>query len=144
MINKLKIVGIVLAIFAICFVIVGQLQKSTSPVLGSVSVGNEYNATTTRSFNNTALPSPTLIKTGSGTLGSVIVTGAATGEWRLYDATTTNVSLRTGQAATSTLTFISFPASLAAGTYTFDMNFNTGLLYDFVGGVAGTSTITFR
>ena len=144
MINKLKIAGIVLAIFAICFVIVGEVQHTANPVLGSAVDGQTYSATSTRSFNNTALTNLTLIKAGPGVLGSVVVTGAATGEWRLYDATTSDVTKRTGQIATSSLTYISFPASLVAGDYVFDMTLSNGLLYESIGGVVGTSTILYR
>jgi len=106
---------------------------------GSVSVTSEYQATSTRNgFDGTALPTDRVLVTGPGTLGSVVILGAATGVINLYDATSS--AQHTDYATT---TIVAIPASLAAGTYTFDLVFKRGLMYEVVG-TAPTSTITFR
>lgn len=114
--------------------------KSFSPAFGSTGRGSEYQATTTVAVGFTQ---ENLVQTGNGTLGSVVITGAAAGTINIYDATTSNVALRTGQPASSTILLASFPLSAAAGTYTFDRVYFTGLYISIVGAVP-TSTITFR
>lgn len=128
--------GIIMLVVIVLLVV---KSPSTLP-LGSISDGQSYNSTTTKAFSWTNLP---VLKTGSGTLGSVVLTGVAAGNITLYDATTSNVSLRTGQKATSTIYLGSVPNSAAAGTYTFDTTFNDGLLVD-VQATTPTSTITWR
>jgi hypothetical protein len=109
--------------------------------IGSVTVGNEYNGTTTFPTNGTFAT----LKVGTGALGQVTITGAAAGIFTLYDATTTDVTKRTGAIATSSLVKIgTFPTSAAAGTYVFDRVFNLGLLFVLDQGTQGTSTITWR
>jgi hypothetical protein len=135
--NTLTITALCIAIFftALLFIEVRpQIAK------GSVPIGNEYHATTTSTgrFQNDIL-----LSSGSGTLGSVVITGAGAGTIDLYDATTSNVSNRTGQPATSTILIASFPASAAAATYTFDEAYYNGL-YVHIVGTMPTSTITFR
>lgn len=108
-------------------------------VQGSTFVGSEYQATTTAA--SIAVPIR-YVKTGWGSLGSVVVTGANTGKLYLYNATTSNVTLRGGKATTSIL-LAEMPASVAAGTYTFDVEFTDGLMV-VTEGSAPTSTITWR
>lgn len=119
-----------------------------SPVtqeLGSVNRANEYFATSTAGNSVFgAFTSGRNVQDGPGALGSVVVTGANTGVINFYNATTTNVSKRTGQKATSTILIASIPASMAAGTYTFDAVFSDGLFVDIVSGTAPTTTITYR
>ena len=107
-----------------------------SKSLGSITEGQEYNATSTSS-NGAGLPARSVIKTSPGALGSVVITGATTGIINFFDATSTN------HANHATTTIASIPASAAAGTYTFDVAFSRGLLVE-VTGVAPTSTITWR
>jgi len=122
--------------------VIGQEQT-----FGSVAASNEYNATTTaaNNYDGAQIVSPMKIKTGRGSLGSVIVlkAGTAGGRYNLYNATTSNYLLRTGQVASSTILITSLPTDLAAGTYTFDVAFSNGLLVDWTGAI-GTSTITYR
>ena len=114
--------------------------------LGSVDVSSEYTATSTAeaATYGAGITATAQVKTTGGTLGSVVVTGAATGIVNLYDATTSDATLRASSKATSTLLLVSLPASLAAGTYTFDVRFRDGLLLDLESGVMPTTTITFR
>lgn len=116
------------------------------PVEASVSETSDYQATTTAAstvYGNT-ITGDTKIKSGAGSFGSVVITGANTGVMNFYDATTTNVNLRTGQKATSTILIASFPASAAAGTYTFDREIKDGIFLDLDSGSIATSTITYR
>ena len=112
----------------------------------SIRIGDEYMATSTASntMYGASITGDALIRTGQGALGSVIITGAGTGIWNIYNATTSNVLARTGNIATSTILLASFPASTAAGTYTFDVTYTTGLLVELESGVMATSTITFH
>lgn len=136
--NKiLAIIGgtIVAAVFT--FLII---THSVDRVSASVPQGHEYQSTTTLS----SFPDNNVVKSEGGTLGSVIITGATAGSpFAIYDATTTNVNLRTGNKATSSITIASFGTGYATGTYTFDSVFFTGLLVD-IGTVIPTTTITYR
>ena len=141
--NKKYIIGLaVLVLFAaavVFFKFVNSSFNSDEPTFGSV--GGEYNATTTIIGSTNV---DTLIKTGAGTLGSVIITTAGNTVFDLFNATTTNVDARTGKLATSTILIAAFPASAAAGTYTFDVAFLYGLYFDVTAGTLGTTTITWR
>lgn len=108
--------------------------------LGSVETGEGYFATTTKDQLGNTVADLTVLKPSSGMLGHVVVTGAATGYAFLYDATTTNATLRTNTATTVIATL---PVSLAAGTYVFDTTFNYGLLLDYTGNMA-TATVTWK
>lgn len=138
-------IGVILATIFVCLAVLaaGFVSRSAPQnqlqTFGSVAIGNEYHSTST-SFLSTPI---SLIATGNGALGSIIITGSNTGVTNIYDATTTNINLRTGQAATSSILIASLPASLAVGTYTFDVLYFNGLLFDRTGTVP-TSTITYR
>lgn len=142
---KNKLLGLILV--AMTLTIVGLLvvvSKESKIAQGSTFVGQDYLATSTRYFPGASLTNLTLIKNGSGTVARITITGANTGVVRLWNATTSNVNLRTGNPATSSLKFIELPASLVAGVYDFDVEFNTGILYELVSGNAPTSTIIYR
>jgi hypothetical protein len=111
-----------------------------NPTVGSVTQGNEYYSTSTPVGGYTSA----LIKGGYGALGSVIVTTAGNQSYTLYNATTSNVTKRTGNKASSSIMLAQIPASLVAGTYTFDITFTDGLLIDVTAGTLGTSTISYR
>lgn len=140
---KFAVVTLAVLIAAVLLVLLTQNNKIAQ---GSTIQGQEYMATTTAAnvlYGNTITGSQ-LLKSGYGSLGSVVITGANTGVFNFYDATTTNVSLRTGNKATSTILIASIPASMAAGTYTFDAQYGQGLYLDVLQGSMPTSTITFR
>lgn len=133
-------VGTIIVLFGLLAYFVG-LQ--TSPSLGSVSVTNDYVATTTAGNNlYGSVTGNRLIRTGQGTLGSIIITGANTGIVNFYNATTTVLAQRI--TATSTILLASIPASTVAGTYTFDVQFTDGLFMEVVSGNMPTSTVTYR
>lgn len=124
-------------------------KQATS--LGSTVGGNDYQATSTgfgaiygaQSFNLLAVGSQ-VIKGGYGSFGSVIITGANTGVFNIYNATTTDINKRVQTKASSTILLASFPASATAGTYIFDEVFTDGLLIDLISGQIPTTTITYR
>lgn len=123
--------------------------SNIQPVLGSTIQGNDYQATSTAPstvYGATITTSRSLFQNVSprqGALSSVVITGANTGIVNFYNATTSDVNLRTGQKATSTILIASLPASLAAGDYTFDVAFTDGLYIDVTGTIP-TTTITYR
>lgn len=127
--------------------LLGQTVNPTTPetVFGGVTVGNEYRATSTAaSATYGAWTTGRLVKTGTGSLGTIIITGANTGVINVYDATTTSVLKRATSKATSTILVASFPASTAAGNYVFDVEIKDGLYIDLVSGLMPTTTITYR
>lgn len=127
------------------FVLVLKPNKSSTSVSG-VTQGNDY-AFSTSTAGSSVYGARTvggLLKTGFGSIGEITITGANTGVVNFYNATTSNVSLRTGNKATSTLLIASLPASLAAGTYTLNAGFTDGLLMVVVEGTLPTSTISVR
>lgn len=135
----LALLGATIAFFAVYF---GSIAPTLT--VGSVVQGNEYVATSTaaNSVYGASVTASKLLKTGQGSLGSVVVTGANTGIVNFYNATTTDVTQRI--TATSTILIASIPASLAAGTYVFDATFTDGLYIDLVGGNMPTTTVTYR
>lgn len=139
--NKTFLIIIVVVVLAGAFLFSRPTITPTGFSVGSVSRASEYYSTTTAaSLGTFTVGSPTLLSDTSGTLGSVVILGAAAGQIYLYDATTTNSSLRT-KSATTTLAI--FPTSAAAGTYTFDAVFKEGLIVEFQTAMP-TTTITWR
>ena len=132
------IIALIITVIITASVVI-LVGKKDAP-LGSVSRSSEYHATTTSSVR---FQPETLLLTGNGTLGSVVITGAAAGVMNLYDATTSNIDLRTNNLATTSIYVASFPASAAAGTYTFDRILIRGLYVSIIGTMP-TSTITWR
>lgn len=138
---KFAALAALLFLTAFCFV----LFQGSREAYGSVNDTAEYTATTTASNANaygTTIIGSTVVATSSITLGSVVITGANTAVWNIYDATTTDVTKR--KLATSSLLIATFPASIVAGTYTFDVRLKDGLLIDVQSGTMPTTTITTR
>lgn len=139
-----KIIVGILTIIIISGAIFLSTRPQTVPVtvstpIGSVVQGNEYHSTTTRSINvGAVVQNLSVLQLGPGSLGSVIITGAAAGTITLYDATST-----VNNASYASTTIVTFPNSTAAGTYTIDALFYKGLLLEYTG-TLGTSTITWR
>ena len=123
---------------AVLVIVIGYLWGDDETVYGSVAPTGEYHASTTRNYVGAAMPNLSVLQVGPGTLGSVVITGAGAGVINIYDATSTVANT---EWATTTITTI--PASAAAGTYTFDVSFQKGLLVEIIG-TTPTSTITFR
>lgn len=128
-----------LIVLTLAVIVVGLIPPSDS--LGSVTVGNEYNSTTSKT---TLFDRINTLKTGSGALGSVIISITNTSNLILYDATTTNTNLRAVNLTTSSLPVLaSFGISPTVGTYVYDTIFFNGLLMVF-NGAPGSTTITWR
>lgn len=148
--NVFKFATLIAAVLLLALITVFITQSNNA--LGSTIQGQEYIATTTGSNVSTygqTIGATDAFLTGtssarSGSLASIIITGANTGVFNIYDATTTDVNARTGNKATSTILLATIPASLAAGTYTFDAQYGQGLLFDYVSGLTPTTTITYR
>ena len=134
--------GIVALLFVNALIIVSM---GSYQVQGSTITGQDYMATSTAGSSiYGAKTTSEVIKVGFGSLNSVVITGANTGVFNFYNATTSNVNLRTGQKATSTILIASFPASATAQDYSFDVEFSDGLYLDLISGSLPTSTITYR
>jgi len=110
-----------------------SLSEEPMITLGGTS---PYNHTTTVSASDAVQ----ILKKQFGTLGRITITTAGAGYASLYDATTTDATLRAITATTSLPLIAEIGAGLAAGTYEFDTAFNDGLMVVF-SGVMGTSTI---
>ena len=116
--------------------------------LGSVAQSNEYYATTTQGGTlqelNLTTTTGDIYETKQGALGSVVITLAAANSIEIFDTTTTDRTKRAANLTTSSIRMASFPASVAAGTYTFDEVYRRGLIVVFSGSNPPTSTFTYR
>lgn len=135
--NIMPAVILASAIVLLAFIV---FFKQSTQVFGSTARGSEYQGTTTT--QGSWLADGQLQSVG-GTLGSVVVTGANTGIINIYDATTSSVLLRATSMSSSSILVATLPASIVAGTYTFDRSVYNGLLVNIVGTVPST-TITYR
>ena len=140
--------GLVITVVLAIVYMVGAYQPAYRAGASTI-MGNDYQATSTAASSMFGAQTSSgttglVIKTGAGTLASVVITGANTGVMNFYDATTTDVSKRTGNTATSSILIASFPTNIAAGTYTLDTEFSTALLVELYSGAFATSTITYR
>lgn len=140
------LVGLGLVIVIAVINIAVRISPQGNPLrTGSVVQGSEYQATTTDATWTTNVP--VLIKTGGGALGQVTITTAGTGALTLYDATSTNINNRKGGSlseATTSITLAKFGITTGLGTFTFDRVFFNGLIVEYIGTNAASSTITWR
>lgn len=133
------------AVIATMFVVLFFGFNNEKVVEGSTIQGNDYQATTTaENAVYGSFTSSRLIKTGYGALGTVNITGANTGAINFYDATTTDITKRTGNVSSSSILIASIPPSLVAGNYVFDIALSRGLYIDLVSGNMPTTTISYR
>jgi len=132
--NRWSIVVILGAIALTAFLIFQNAQTA----VGSVDFESAgYMSTSTDS--NFSAGTGKLLKTGSGILGSVVVTLGSSAPLVIYDATTT---IHTDSATT---TLVNFKTTATAGTYTFDVTFNKGLLIVGASSVGmASSTVTWK
>lgn len=138
--NILKVVLSVVVVVAtgIGSVIYTVSQNRIAP-LGSVAQSGEYNYLST--YTKLGVPAITgqvtsIKSNSSGTLGSIVITGAVAGALKFMDATSST--------DVSSTTIVVIPASAAAGTYTLDTSFFRGLIMEGTPGLIPTSTITHR
>lgn len=139
--------AIVLVAFALALFIVGQQTKTA---FGSTSRGSEYQSYIASSTNASA-SAGTLLGTGPSTLGSVVVTSAASAGayFRVWDATSTATSTYQNSDNTSTSTtygrlIAQFKATAAEQTYTFDANAFKGIVIEVPSSWNGIYTVTYR
>lgn len=116
----------------------------------SVSQGSEYQsymATSTNASATTAIA----LKTTTGTLGSIVITQAATtgAYFRVWDATSTATSTYQNYDNTSTSTtygrlVAQVKTTAAEGTYTFDASMFKGVVIEVPTSWNGIYTVTYR
>lgn len=137
---KQKLVGFLLALVAL-------LGGGYSAVhLGAVDAGgNAYQSTTTPTVADRTNLCPAGFNASSttGMLGTVNAFSGGTGELMILDATTSDVTLRTGNMSTTTLILAHYQTGFGTTTQTFDVAFSRGLFIDYTSGVASTS-ISYR
>jgi len=135
-----NITKVILGVIAVVAVVFGFRATTDTKVQG-VNRSNEYQALT-------IVPATTatggMLCTAGGALGSIVITGAAAGVIEIYDATTTNGTLRTTVATSSLTKLATIPASTVAGTYVFDVVANTGLAWARTLAATPTTTLTYR
>lgn len=125
--------AIALSIIAIVVAINSPVRRI---VAGSVNYGSEYQSTTTDATWNT---NNNLVVSGTGVLGSVVITLTSNAPLVFYDATTTGP-----HSDHATTTIASFKTT-TAGTYVFDAYFTRGLVVETASTVGkASSTITYR
>lgn len=141
-INMRKIATYTISGLAVLAVIFGIVKDNSNNVsLGSVARSNEYQS---QSVVTATTQTGGLLCSNSGALGSVVITGAAAGVIEVYDASTTNGTLRTIVATTSLKKLATIPASTVAGTYTFDVVGGNGIVWERSLSATPTTTITYR
>jgi hypothetical protein len=119
-------------IVALAVVAASVLVVRQDVALGSVVVGNEYNATNTA----TMAAGPRLLRTGPSVLGSVVVSSSSATTFKVWNATST-----LDIASTTPVQFVASPAN---GTYTFDASFERGIVVELPAGYNGSYTVTWR
>lgn len=133
------------------FATIYMLMQKPWEAGASIMPGGEYQSTTTPTVADLANLCP---KRGSnpnnvgssttGVLSSVSITNYGSGSLEIYDATTSNATLRSSDQATSSLMLWGMINGMATSSYpSMDVEFKRGLLIDTSGSV-GTSTIGFR
>jgi hypothetical protein len=139
----------ILMVFAVLFLLIIVSQKAGVSE-ASVTQSSEYIATTTGSgggftggvarigFDAGDLNAPI-----SGSIGSIYFALPTTGQVDIYDATTTDITKRTGAIASTTLLMASFPAGTGTSTVSIDSRYRYGLIVVFKGSVSST-TVTYR
>lgn len=134
------ILGLVLA----GALIIGGFFAFNKPMTANADVTTaDYSTTTNGTTWTTNVPK--LIKTGPGTFSKVLITKSSNSEIYVYDATTTNVNLRTGNKATSTILLAQFGQGATSGTYNFNSQFGSGLTIEVISSVGiASSTITWQ
>ena len=146
--KKMKKILLITLIIVLAAIGVGYLV-STNVVDASIQDGEAYNYTRVTNLN--ASTSPQIIKAGNGTLGSIVVSSTTVGTLNVYDGTKMDVKTllgaSTGQTyatTTATSTMALMGASIAAGTYTFDVAFTNNLVIMPSVDFYGSYTITWR
>ena len=134
--KKLTTILLLVAVGLLGVIAYKTLQKEVGEPLFNLGGTNPYNY----EFFDTTAPVGGVIKTQFGTLNSFTITGAGS-RITFYDATTTNANLR--ELATTSLPIIAdFPLNATVGTYSLNVGFNDGLVYER-SALTGTSTLAW-
>lgn len=145
----MKNINVYITIFAVAIILLMVFIKPSEPQqiknLGSVNVGNDYLATSTvNDATNIAIKDGAALKLSGGSFARITITTVGTAPLTFYDATTTDITKRAASLATSSLTTIKIPASLAVGTYDFDADLKYGLVVKVGSGTVASSSIMYR
>ena len=126
------------------------LSINKRQALGNISPGDQLRYVSVKQLTdgtnlcpNTNYQTTGYASSTTGTLGSVHMLSLSPGDLAVYDATTTNINLRSSDQATTSIIIAWFPAGTGTSTYAFNAQFNRGLLVDYTATV-GTSTLTYR
>ncbi len=137
----------IIAIALLLAVIGGVSFISQQPrqAYGNVSPEDTLTSTTVPQVaNRTNLcPAGFAASSTTGTLGSVHILSGGTGRITFYDATTTDVTLRSGAMATSTIYLADYPIGVGTTSNALNISFKRGLLVEYTTGIAST-TVTYR
>ena len=127
--NKI-IISLLIALTLVAGVVV--ISQPSNVNLGSVETSYTYKNITATNASTTAAVT---VRGGAGVLGSVVVLKTSATALGIYDGTSTT----TGMTLIGTL-----PASIAAGTYTFDVSVLKGVVLGSAAGFDGDYVITTR
>lgn len=144
--TKILLSAVIAAVLALF--IINAIQKPQE-ALGNIASGDAMLATTTGPY--TGVGDGKLLCTGSGVLGSVIVSGPVyNSQFFLVDATTTDVvNGNAVRRATSSLVIAEVSKSVpgnatTTGAVPYNAQFRTGLIIGAFGNSLATTTITYR
>ena len=136
------------SLFLMGFILgLGYVVMQVKNTYASVSVTDEYMSTTTsQMFGDVVNPvkqQRQIVANRPATLGSVTiastspsVNNAGGGVFKIWNATSTTDSAST--------TVARFATSTTAGTYTYDVRLERGLILEFPAGFMGEYTVTYR
>lgn len=143
-----------MAVLLLVAVVASVVLRDPVNVQGSVERGSESQATTTPIAADLTSLCPGKaggLAADGGVINNVSLTGAnLNGGLVIYDATTSNNSLRKSIASTSIQKFsipvtVSGNATTTAMNWTPDIVFQNGILIDYIGsGTAPTSTVAYK
>ena len=115
--------------------LVGSNQQSSTTFVGGLT-SDTFSYKNVSSFASSTATVNTLVRGGSGVLGSITIASTSAHVFKIYDGATT---------ATSSATLIaSFPASAVVGPYDFNVSFTKGLVVETQSGYAGSVVITYK
>lgn len=147
--EKILAGALIVAGFAVLSFLIVVTQKANVSE-ASVSQSSDYTATTTGagggftgSVARIGFDYGDLNAAISGSIGSIYFALPTTGQVDIYDATTTDITKRTGAISSTTLLLASFPAGTGTSTVAIDAKYRFGLIVVFKGTNSST-TVTYR
>lgn len=130
--NKKTLIGVALGALVVGLLVAGSLGLFKEKNVGSVAQANEYKIVR---YPADTSATNTVIFTGAGTLGSIVIT-SSTDKMIVYD----------WNSATSTVstTIAVFKPGASEGTYTFDASIYYGLQIRNLTTTTGEVVVTYR